>query len=249
MGSVLIELRVVIVSLDLWHTLYESGVVENTAMPRFLLSPTFDIETGKLLSHDGEFFVDPAEVIFRFDRQAQGAAKSQRKVADTTGATAGSEAAGEGTTLRTQLTGEATHPAGYNPTDLNNMLVAQQEGAGGGNAAITGEGKLAALRQRNAGGIAPALAEAARSKQRTLATGGLDVANQNAMLKERQRQEGLSGLQGLYGTDTSNQLRAMGLSAEDLQNELAAGRQGWFQNTLAGINAVKGGTKSPAAYV
>lgn len=216
-------------------------------MPRFLLNPTFDIETGKLLSHDGEFFHEKTSILF--DRQAQSAAKSDKKVADTVGATAGSEAAGEGSTLRTQLTNEALHPTGYNPTDLNNMLVQQQEAVGGGNAAIGGEGKLAALRQRNASGIAPALAEAARSKQRTLASGALDVANQNAMLREKQRQEGLSGLQGLYGTDTSNQLRAMGLSAEDLQNELAAGRQGWLQDTEGLVNTFKGGSKGPAAFL
>lgn len=247
MGSVLDEFGVVKVSPVLWHTLYESGVVENTAMPRFLLNPTFDIETGKLLSHDGEFFHEKTSILF--DREAQKQAKQAKTAADTVAGTAGSLATGEGTTLRSGLTAEALHPQGYNPTDLNNMLVAQQEATGGGNAAVTGEGRLAQLRQRNAGGIAPALAEAARSKGRTLATGALDVANQNAMLRERQRQEGLAGLQGLYGTDTSNQLRAMGLSAEDLQNELAAGRQGWMQNTEGIINAVKGGTKGPAAFI
>jgi hypothetical protein len=206
----------------------ESGVVEKHAMPRFLLNPTFDIETGKLLSHDGESFEEPGIL---FDRNIQSQATNSKKQADTTAGQFGSNATGEGDTLRSTLTSEALHPTGFAPTDLNNMLVAQQEGAGGANATVTGEGKLAALRQRNAGGFAPALAEAQRVKGRTLATGGLDVANENARLKQQQQQQGLAGLQGLYGTDTSNQLRAMGLSAEDLQNELAAGRQGWLQNT------------------
>jgi len=215
-------------------------------MPRFLLNPTFDIETGKLLSHDGEFFEEP-EILF--DRQAQSQAKSDKKTADTTAGQYGSAATGEGGTLRTQLTNEALHPTGFTPTDLNTMLTSQQEATGGANAAFGGENRLAALRSRTPGGFGAALEEAARQKQRTLATGAQDIANQNARLREQQRQQGLSGLQGLSGTDTSNQLRAMGISAEDLQNEQAAGRQGWLQNTEGIINAVKGGSKGPAAFV
>ena len=213
-------------------------------MARFLLNPSFDIETGKLLSHDGESFEEPK--LF-FDRNVQSQATNSKKQADTTAGIAGANATGEGNTLRTQLTNEALHPAGLAPTDLNNMLVAQQEGAGGANATVTGEGRLAALRQRNAGGFAPALAEAQRIKGRTLATGGLDVANENAQLKQKQQQAGLTGLEGLYGTDTSDQLKAMGLSAEDLQNELAAGRQGWLQNTEGVLGALKGAGASKGA--
>jgi hypothetical protein len=203
------------------------------AVARFLLNPVFDIETGQLLSHDGESFEEPQIL---FDRGAVQRAKEQGKQADTTGDVAGQAAQQEGTQLRTQLEQRAAHPEGLAPTDINNMLVKQQEAAGGANATITGEGKLAALRTRGAGGFAPALAEAARTQGRTLASGALDVANQNAMLKQQQQQQALSGLQGLYGTDTSNQLKAMGLSAEDLQNQLKAGQQGWYQNTLAGLN-------------
>ena len=129
------------------------------------------------------------------------------------------------------------------------MLVKQQEAAGGANATLTGEGNLAALRTRNAGGFAPALAEASRNKTRALSSGALDVANQNAMLKQQQQQEGLRGLQGLYGTDTSNQLKAMGLSAEDLQNQMAANRQGWLQNTEGVLNTISGmGKAATGAY-
>lgn len=226
----------------------ESGVVEKYAMPRFLVNPTFDIETGKLLSHDGESFEDPKIL---FDRELQKQANTNKKTADTTAGIAGSNATTEGNTVRQQFTNEAQHPEGYAPTDLNNMLVAQQEGAGGANATVTGEGKLAALRQRNAGGFAPALAEAQRIKGRTLATGGLDVANANAELKQKQQQAGLAGLAGLYGTDTSNQLHAMGLSDQALQDELAAGRQGWLQNTEGVLTALQGAggkTSSGAAF-
>ena len=212
-------------------------------MARFLLNPSFDIETGKLLSHDGESFEEPQIL---FERKVQGQAASNKKTADTVAGTAGSEATTEGNQLRQQAESQAQHPTGIAPTDLNNMLVAQQEGAGGANATVTGEGKLAALRQRNAGGFAPALAEAQRQKGRTLATGGLDVANENTRVKLQQQQQALQQLQGLYGTDTGNQLHAMGLSDQAMQDELAAGRQGWLQNTTGVLEALKGaGGKAP----
>ena len=206
------------------------------ARTRFLLNPTFSIETGELLSHDGESFEEP---VLLFDRKVQGQANEQRKSATSVGDTAGTNAAQEGGVLRPTLEQRATHPEGYAPTDINNMLVKQQESAGGTNATLTGEGRLAAMRGRNAGGFAPALAEAARSKGRTLATGALDVATQNAQLKQAQQQQALQQLQGMYGTDTSDQLKAMGLANQDLESELAAGRQGWQQNAMGWLNALK----------
>jgi len=53
----------------------------------------------------------------------------------------------------------------------------------------------------------------------------------------------------LYGTDTSNQLKAMGLQSEDLQNQLAAGRQGWLQNTEGVLGTIgKLGSEAAGAY-
>lgn len=215
-------------------------------MARFLLNPTFDIETGRLLSHDGESFEEPTIL---FDRGAAGEAKQQGKVAGGVAGTAGSNASQIGSTITPVLEQQATHPTGFDPTTLNNMLVSQQEAVGGGNAAIGGEGKLSALRTRSAGGLAPVLAEAARSKGRTLASGALNVQNESARLAQEKQQNALRSLQGLYGTDTSNQLRAMGLQAEDLQNELAAGRQGWLQNTEGVLGTIgKLGSEAAGAY-
>jgi hypothetical protein len=214
-------------------------------MARFLLNPTFDIETGRLLSHDGESFEEPTIL---FDRGAVAQAKQQGATAGGVAGAAGSDASKIGSTITPILTQQAEHPTGYDPTTLNNMLVSQQEAVGGGNAAIGGEGRLSALRTRSAGGLAPVLAEAARSKGRTLASGAQAVQNESARLAQEKQQQALSRLQGLYGTDTSNQLRAMGLQAEDLQDQLAAGKQGWLQNT-EGILGTIGNLGSSAAGV
>lgn len=206
------------------------------------------------LGDDGNFHTvaessyQTESVPMRADRALQKQAKTSKGTADVTGAQAGENATTDRSAILPTLTQRAQHPEGFDPTDLNNMLVAQQEAAGGANATLGGEGKLIGLRSGGtAGGIAPALAEAARAKSRTLASGGLQVANENANLKQAQQQQALNALQGLYGTDTSNQLKAMGISAEDLQNELAAGRQGWLQNandTIRAVGSLSGFKKS-----
>lgn len=215
-------------------------------MARFLLNPTFDIATGLLLFHDGEFFEDPKIL---FDRGAASSAKKAGQAAEGVASTAGSEAAKAGSVIEPILTQQAQHPEGYDPTTLNRMLVSQQEAVGGGNAAVSGEGKLNALRTKTAGGLAPVLAEAQRAKGRTLASGAQAVQNESARLAQEKQARALQQLQGLYGTDTSNQLKAMGLQSEDLQNELAAGRQGWLQNTEGVLGTISGmGRAAAGAY-
>lgn len=215
-------------------------------MTRITINPTFDIETGELLSHDGQYEIESVPMLF--DRGAVKQAKTQGQQAGATAGKAGAEADVDRSAVIPGIIQAAQHPQGFTPQDLNSQLVAQQEGAGGANAAITGEGRLAALRSRTAGGFAPALAEAARAKGRTLATGALDVANRNAMLKQQQQEQARNQLLGLYGTDTSTMLRGMGLQADDLQNQLAAGRQGWLQNTMGVLNTI-GNLGSSAAGV
>jgi len=212
-------------------------------MARVLLNPTFDVETGKLLSHDGESFVNSFPI--RCDRSVQKQAGSNANQANTAAGGFGSTAAGIGASIIPGLERQATNPTGFDPTTQNRMLVASQEGAGGANAAVTGEGRLAAMRSRTAGGYAPALAEAARAKGRTLATGALDVQLENAKLAEQKRREAQQQLGGMYAGLNADQLKAMGLSDEALNTELQAGRQGWLQSTegLLGTIGGLGGNK------
>ena len=212
-------------------------------MMRVLLNPTFSIETGELLSHDGESFVDSFPI--RCDRGAVKEAKNLGSTAGQVGAGYGSTASQIGSSIIPGLERQATNPTGFDPTTQNRMLVANQEGAGGANAAVTGEGRLAALRSRTAGGYAPALAEAARAKGRTLATGALDVQLENAKLAQEKQRAAQQQLGGLYSGLNADQLRAMGLQNEDLQSQLAAGRQGWLQSTegLLGTIGSLGGQK------
>jgi hypothetical protein len=211
---------------------------------KITVNPCFEIETGKLLSHDGQYDIPDELVTLRFDRDIAAKANQNRKTADTVGAGLGTEAAGIGGAVIPGLEREATNPQGFAPTDVNNMLVAGGEAVGGANSGITGEANLETARTRNAGGFANALDEAARVKSRALATNALDVSGRQAMEKEKQRQFAQGELTNIMQSDRANQLRAMGLSEEAIAQELKANQQGWFQKTLDTINTVEGGAKA-----
>jgi hypothetical protein len=216
-------------------------------MARFLLNPTFDIETGRLLSHDGVFHVEQTPI--RMDREIAKNAKSQGQQAGSVAGGYGATASQIGSSIIPGLETQANHPTGYDPLTKGRMLTSNMEAVGGGNAAITGEGNLAALRTRSAGGYAPALAEAARAKGRTLATANLQTNLSDANLAEKKRMQAQSELGNLYGTTSADQLKAMGIQSEDTANELAAKRQGWLQDTEGVLNTISGmGKNAAGAY-
>lgn len=189
--------------------------------------------------------------IAKADRSIQNAAKGAAAGAGSTASGYGATAGGIQAGLLPQLQQEATHPTGYDPTTQNNMLVAGEQGAGGSTGAVTGDAGLNALRTRNTGNLATVFDQAARRGAQTNSTNALDVQNNSAELAQKKQQQALGQLQGLYGTDVGAQLKGLGLQNEDEDTELKAGQQGWAQNTLATIAALKGGqgSQGPASYV
>jgi hypothetical protein len=204
---------------------------------KVLLDPVFSLGTGELLSHSGESYVD--EFPIRCDRSAQGQAKSNMTTANTTGSTFGGRASDIYNSEIPGLERDANNPQGYTPEQKNNMLVSGGEAVGGANSGIVGQAVLEATRTRNAGGFANSLDEAARIKGRQLSTNALNVNNEDARLAQQKQQEARRQLTGLYSTNTSDQLKAMGLSDEAIQQELEAGKSGWQQNAMNWINTFK----------
>lgn len=211
-------------------------------MARFLLNPVFSIETGELLAHDGESHEEP---VILFDRSVSSQAGANSKTANGVAGAAGQGAAQIGSSLIPGLETDANHPTGFTPTEKSNMLVSGGETIGGANSGITGQANLMAARTRNAGGFANALDEAARIKGRQLATNAQHVNIADAALAHQKQQEARQQLQGIYGIDTGNQLKAMGISNQDLQTELDAKKQGWEQELEGGIGTL---AKAASAY-
>jgi hypothetical protein len=196
-----------------------------------------DIETGAILRDESYLYSGPMALLDRAaTKEAKQAAGTDASVAGNAGGQAGQIAG----TLVPQLEKQATNPTGYAPQDISNMLTASQQGAGGATSGITGQANLTAARTRNAGGFTNALDEAARVKNRQLSTNALGISNQNANVKLGQQQDAQKALQGLYGTDTSAQLSAMGLVPGAVNSQVNAGNSGWLQNLEGGLKTATG---------
>jgi hypothetical protein len=125
------------------------------------------------------------------------------------------------------LTSEEENPQGYNPADLAKMKTENMETAGGSEAGAVGQGGLLAARTRNAGAPMGAIASAARSAGQNLSRANLGVDTKDAMLKEQQRQAGLSGLENLTGLETGASNAALGQVASNVNANTNAANQSW----------------------
>lgn len=180
----------------------------------------------------------------RFDRSVQGSAKQNSANAGTTASGFANTAGQVGGVLIPGLERQATNPTGFTPQEKNRMLVAGAEAAGGAASGAGGAATLEKLRTRNPAGFSAALGEVARQKGRQLSSNALGVENADAELAQRKQAQALQQLQGIYGTDTANQLRAMGIQNEDLDTALKAGQQGWLQNTEGVIGTIANAAKA-----
>ena len=126
------------------------------------------------------------------------------------------------------------------------MLVAGQQGAGGSNSGIAGQAGLTAARTRNTGALSGVLDQASRNKTQSNSQNALGVQNENTQTKLKQQQEGLSGLEGLYGTDVNAGLKAQSLVPDDIKAWADADRTGWLQNTLGVVNSLTGAAGAAA---
>ena len=166
------------------------------------------------------------------DRSVQSGAMAGAKTATGTASQYGNTAGGIGANLIPGLTQQFNNPQGLSPTDVNNEWVAAQQAGGGATGAVQGEAGLNAERTRNSAGLSSVLDQAARRQGQNLSQSALGIQNQNAMLKQKQREQAGQELGSLYGTDVGAQLKAMGISNEDLDTALKAGPSGWLQQGM-----------------
>jgi len=188
-----------------------------------------DIESGQILYRDRHDWIGPVELC---DKKAKGMAQQAANTAKSTEAGFGQKATDIGSTLVPEFRKEATNPTGFNPNDLNAMLVSGEEGAGGATGALSGEATLRAARSRNTGALSGVLGDLSREKTRTLSSNALDVQKMNAQEKMRQKTEGLKGLEGIYGTDVGAQIKEGELVPEDIHAMLEANKTGWGKNLM-----------------
>ncbi len=175
------------------------------------------------------------------DRAAQSAAKAAEKEATTTAGTARGNAGSEHAALTPFYQQEMNAQHLYNPGQLNTLLDSAEAPLAGSAATAAGQAASQGARTRNTSGFSAALDQNARDRQAALGQAGMNVASEDIMGAKKLNQEGAAGMQGLFGTDTSSMLNAMGQESNDINAQSEAGRQGWLQNMNETITAITGG--------
>jgi hypothetical protein len=166
-------------------------------------------------------------------RAAQQMAQGQANTAGARAGTLFSEGQAANAQLFPFLSGEMRAQHALTPTQQNELLTYAGAGAGGATGAFTGEESLNAARTRNTAGYQAALDRAQLGRQQALARASEGVAAEDVNLTEQNRQRAAAGMANLYGVDTGGALKAMGIGAEDVKNEITAGQSGWFQNLMS----------------
>jgi hypothetical protein len=173
-------------------------------------------------------------------RSAVGQANNAYNDANNTATGLGASASGISANLTPFLTQEMLHPQGLGQQGVGAEEAAALGGAGGAASGLTGQAMQRAATSRNAGGYQAALSDAARSRDKAAAGASEGIAAGNEQDKMRQQQEGAEGLGGMYKTDTSGMLQAMGQEAPDINSEVNASKSGWLQNTMGILNGLNG---------
>jgi hypothetical protein len=139
-------------------------------------------------------------------------------------------------TLNPTLSTMATNPQGINPADMAKIQTSNMQTAGGANAGAVGQGSLLSARTKNAGTADAAIAKSGEAASQNLSKANLSAQNENLNLKQKQQEEGLTGLNSLYGTNSREALGGLDASNAALKN-YAAAPQSFWQKYLQGLGA------------
>ena len=154
----------------------------------------------------------------------------------------GGEAQGINANLTPFLTQEMLHPQGYGQQGLSAMNAAASGGAGGALSAFQGGAAQRAGAMHNAGAFQASMDDASRNAMKARADASENIAAQNANLQQEQSQQGAAGLGGMYKTDTSGMLDAMGQERGDIEAGVQAGQAGpgWLSTLGKGLGIAGG---------
>lgn len=161
--------------------------------------------------------------------------------------TLGNESQASYNALMPELQGFAANPPGEAPADIAAQTTEAMEGAGGTQAGATGAGALQESRTNNPGSARAAIASSSRGAGEQLSRRGLGIQTNNAQIKRGQQSEGLSGLQGAYGTSTGGSNQAFGETANNVNANTQAANEDWNWARTLLDPAMSGGSSAGAA--
>jgi len=151
-----------------------------------------------------------------FSNPMLGAMQGQANQAGTVAGQFGSQAGTEGAQLNPFLSQEMKETHGLTPGQQNEMLTASEAGAGGALGGLGAGIQNNAARTGNATGVGKTLDEMARDRSKAAASSSEGIAAQDVGMAKQANQQGAAGMQGLYGTNSANQLSAMKQQSGDI---------------------------------
>ena len=178
-------------------------------------------------------------------RDTSNAAGANSSTAQGLATNYGTAATGNANILTPTLNRMVNNPSGFGTQTLNNMTTSTLQSAGGAAAGEVGAGMQRAAATNNAGGYQASAAQAGHDATSQLSDAALGIQNNDAMLKQQQQQEGISGLEQMYSTNVGAGENALGLSNQALGVQNAADEQtfnDWYKPfaTVAGGLAQNG---------
>lgn len=194
---------------------------------------TWDAD-GNVVEHDHYDYSGPLALA---DRAAQGEFKQAQGTAATTAGEYGQGAANTRAALTPFYKREMEAQHAFTPGQLTELQSAAAAPLAGSAATTAGQAASEAARTRNTSGFSAGLDQAARERNQALSQANLGIGAQDIMGAQEMRQQGAQGMQGLYGTDVGAQLGAMGRRNEAIQGQVEAGKSGWFQSLMQGLQA------------
>lgn len=160
---------------------------------------------------------------------------------------------GEGQGIQSQLLpffrGEMNASHAFTPTQLNEMLSYAGAGAGGAAGSLAGEAARTSATSGNTAGYTGLLDKIARAKTQGLAKANEGIAAEDVSQTLSRQQAGAAGMGSLYGADTGDALKAMGLQNEAIKTEDEASGGGWFKNLLGTLGSLSGTALNAAKIV
>lgn len=183
---------------------------------------------------DGNY--DTSEYRWCYDRAAQAAAGQAAKTAGNVISGEEASAQAKEMALTPFYRSEMGAQHLFDPQQNQELLNAAAAPLAASAATTAGQARSEAARTRNTSGFSAALDQAARERSAAMGQAGAQVAAQDVLGAKELQQKGAAGMAGLYGVDTDAMLKAMGIQNQDIQTQIEAGKSGWFQNLMQGIN-------------
>jgi hypothetical protein len=214
---------------------------------RIRVNPAFNIETGELLTHSGEYEHSGPVILFKGGTSQ---ATANMNTANAEQSTLQNMGLNEENQVLPFLSSEMTNPSGFGQQGVNELMTAGGEATSGALGGAKEAAQLKASRTGNPSTSSSIIDAAARAGMNQQSNNALGVNEANLKEKLAQQQAGEQGIASLGEANIGESLSALGLSNQAVQDYISAYSQNSPMNTIpAMIGNVGKGVGAAAAGI